>query len=322
MKINKKSVLLQFNYKTLLQIKLKKKMRTKSVLFILAAVALLSCSSAKKEQATPKKNIGLQLYSLRDVIGSEPEGIDSIIKIVGEIGYKYVEAASYYDGDGSIYGLQAADFKAKCEAAGVEPLSCHIIGPNVSADPEKKWGWWDRAIAVHKAAGMKYIVQPSMPSPKSVEDLQQWCDYYNEIGEKCNAAGLKFGYHNHAHEFTTILANGADSISWYDYMVQNTDPTKVFFQLDVYWCQKGGRLAQDIFNQYPGRFELLHIKDEKELGASGYMDFKPIYDAAATAGTKYMIVEVERYDFPPVESVRKSFDFLNGAEYVKTDYSK
>jgi sugar phosphate isomerase/epimerase len=299
-------------------------MKSKSLLFLLAAITLLSCSGAKKEQAPePKKNIGLQLYSLRDCIGGENDGIDSIITAVGEIGYKYVEAASYWDGDGSIYGLQPADFKAKCEAAGIEPLSCHIMGPgDLSEAPETIWAWWDKAIAVHKAAGMKYIVKPSMPQPKTVEELQQWCDYYNQVGEKCNAAGLKFGYHNHSAEFTTILANGADSISWYDYMVQHTDPAKVFFQLDVYWCQKGGRLATEAFKQYPGRFELLHIKDEKELGASGYMDFKPIYDAVGEAGTKYMIVEVERYDFPPVESVRKSFEYLNSADFVKADYSK
>jgi sugar phosphate isomerase/epimerase len=292
-------------------------MKTKAILFMLAAFTLLSCS-AKKEQAPAPKKIGLQLYSLRDVIGNETVGIDSVIKIVGEIGYKYVETASYWNG--LIYGLTPEDFRAKCEAAGIEPISCHVV-KNLDDDSAAVMAWWDQCIATHKAAGMKYIVQPSMPTPKTIEELQKYCDYFNTVGEKCNAAGLKFGYHNHAHEFTTVLANGADSVVWYDYMVQNTCPDKVFYQLDVYWSQKGGRPAVEVFAKYPGRFELLHIKDEKELGASGYMDFKPIYDAVAEAGTKYMIVEVERYDFPPVESVKKSFEFLNNAEFVKDDYS-
>jgi sugar phosphate isomerase/epimerase len=289
-------------------------MRTKSILLMLAAITLLSCTPQ------PKKNIGLQLYSLRADISNEAVGIDSVIKIAGEIGYKYVETASYWNG--LIYGLNPEDFRAKCEAAGIEPVSCHVV-KNLDDDSAAVMAWWDQCIATHKAAGMKYIVQPSMPVPATVEDLQRYCDYFNTVGEKCNEAGLKFGYHNHAHEFTTFLSIDADSVVWYDYMVQNTDSSKVFYQLDVYWCQKGGRLATDLFTQYPGRFDLLHIKDEAALGDSGEIDFKAIYDNVATAGAKYMIVEVERYDtLTPVASVRKSFDFLNSADFVKADYSK
>ena len=60
-----------------------------------------------------------------------------------------------------------------------------------------------------------------------------------------------------------------------------------------------------------------HIKDQKEIGASGLLDFKPIYEARAKAGTKYSIVEVERYDFEPLVSAQKSYDFLNNASFVK-----
>jgi hypothetical protein len=73
----------------------------------------------------------------------------------------------------------------------------------------------------------------------------------------------------------------------------------------------------EYFNKYPKRFELLHIKDEKEIGASGLIDFKPIYENKAKAGAKYCFVEVERYDFEPFVSVQKSYDFLINASYTK-----
>jgi sugar phosphate isomerase/epimerase len=295
-------------------------MKTIQSILLLCVVPLVFAVPAEKEKEpamkTAEKNIGLQLYSLRDAINNSSVGIDSVIKAVGRMGYKYVENANY--SDGKIYGMSPEEFKAKLSASGLFALSCHV-GKAMEANMDSVWAWWDRCIAVHKAAGLKYIVMPSMPKPESVKQLQSYCDYFNQIGEKCNAAGLKFGYHNHSAEFQTILPlekTSSDSITWYDYMVQHTDSSKVFFELDVYWSQKGGRLATELFGQYPGRFDLLHIKDVKELGASGYMNFEDLFNRIDPA-TEYLIVEVEEYNLPPFESVKASLDYLNNAAFVK-----
>jgi sugar phosphate isomerase/epimerase len=113
-----------------------------------------------------------------------------------------------------------------------------------------------------------------------------------------------------------------DGTVMYDFLVQNTDPEKVFFELDVFWSQKGGRLATELFDKYPGRFTVLHIKDEKELGESGYMDFEGLFANIEKSGAKYLIVEVERYNIPEIESVKASLDYLNNSAFVKDDYSK
>jgi sugar phosphate isomerase/epimerase len=267
---------------------------------------------------TQKKEIYLQLYSVRDDIKADYKGT---VAKVAEMGYTGVEAAGY--GDGQFYGLSPADFKKSIEEVGMEVLSSHTARPladSVAATNwDEVWAWWDTAIQAHKEAGMKYIVTPWMPTPATLADLQAYCDYYNQVGEKCNAAGLRFGYHNHDFEFKEI-----EGQLMYDYMLNNTDPSKVFFQMDVYWVVKGGKDPVDYFNNYPGRFELLHIKDELELGRSGEVDFESIYNNAETAGAKYMIVEVERYTegLTPFESVKESYDFLNDAPYVKASYSK
>ena len=295
-------------------------MRTIHSILLLCVASLIFVVQAKESQLvveTPGKNIGLQLYSLRDAINDSTIGIDSVIKAVGQMGYKYVETANY--SEGKIYDMSPEAFKAKIEDAGMSALSCHVR-KDMEPDMDAVWAWWDQCIDVHKATGMQFIVMPSMPTPKSIEQLQAFCDYFNQIGEKCNAAGLKFGYHNHDGEFKLMFPVGeTDSISWYDYMVQNTDPAKVFFQLDVFWCQRGGRPAVELFKQYPGRFDVLHIKDEKELGVSGYMNFEDIFNNLDSS-TKYLIVEVERYNFFP--SIKVSLDFLNNALFVKDDYSK
>ena len=282
-------------------------------LVVIALVAIIIGGLSQSSFAKKKKDIGLQMYSLRDDLNKDVKGT---IEKMGKIGYTSMEAASF--DNGKFYGMEPEAFKAILEANGMKLVSSHT-GANYTGD-QASWDaamiWWDMAIAAHKKAGCKYIVKPSMGDYpyKNLEALKKTCEYFNAIGAKCNAAGIRFGYHNHNKEFTKIV--DADDLV-YDYMVKNTDPKKVTFELDVYWIYKGGQNAVAYFNKYPKRFELLHIKDEKEIGASGLIDFKPIYDNRAKAGTKVCFVEVERYDFEPFVSVQKSFDFLNNASYVK-----
>ncbi|MEA4918397.1 sugar phosphate isomerase/epimerase [Proteiniphilum sp.] len=287
-------------------------MRKRSIL----SIAILLTGLFILPACNQKKEIYLQLYSVRDDIKADYAGT---IAKVAEMGYTGVEAADY--NNGKFYGMSPADFKKSIEDAGMVVLSSHTARPladSVAATNwDEIWAWWDTAIKAHKEAGMKYIVTPWMPTPKTLADLKTYCDYYNQIGEKCNAAGIKFGYHNHNFEFKEI-----EGELMYDYMLKNTDPSKVFFQMDVYWVGEGGKNPVDYFNNYPGRFELLHIKDELELGKSGKVDFESIYNNAKTAGAKYMIVEVERYTGTPFEGVKESYDFLNEADYVKAVYSK
>ena len=293
---------------------MKKHLVLSMVVLLGGLLFLPACTQDQK-----KKEIYLQLYSVRDDIKADYTGT---IAQVAEMGYTGVEPAGY--ADGKFYGLTPAEFKKSIEDVGMEVLSSHTARPlnddSIAATNwDEVWAWWDTAIQAHKEAGMKYIVFPWMNTPATLADLQAYCDYFNQIGERCNAAGLRFGYHNHDFEFKEI-----EGQLMYDYMLNNTDPSKVFFQMDVYWLGEGGKDPVEYFNNYPGRFELLHIKDELEIGQSGKVDFENIYNNAGTAGAKYMIVEVERYSegLTPFESIKESIDFLNDAPYVKASYSK
>ena len=277
---------------------------------LLMAVSGLIFSTFYSCKKAPQKNIGLQLYSIRDSIRKDVPGA---VAKVGKMGYKFVESAGYTDG--KFYGMEPAAFKALCEANKLTILSSHT-GRNApdSTNLEETMAWWDACIDAHVAAGAKFIIQPSMgrPAYESLEGLKRYCDYFNIIGEKCNAKGIRFGYHNHDKEFSTQM----DGQTIYDFMLTNTDPAKVMFQLDLYWCVVGGKNPVDYFAKYPGRFELWHIKDKEEIGASGMMDFAAIWAGAAQSGMQYGIVEVEKYNFDEFTSCQKSIDFLNAAEYV------
>jgi len=282
----------------------------RQILFILLAgffmQGLSSCDQGPKE-----KFIGLQLYSVR---ADMDEDAKATVAAVGEMGYKFVEAAGY--SDGLFYGMEPAEFKELCEANGLQFLGSHT-GMDVPADSawEETMAWWDKCIEAHASAGVKWIVQPWMGGTgyESLDGLKRYCEYFNAVGEKCNTKGIRFGYHNHANEFTTEL----EGKPVYDWMLELTDPEKVMFQMDLYWIVEGGKNPVEYFEKYSGRFENWHIKDKEELGASGMMDFEAIFAEKEKAGVQYGVVEVEEYNFEPLESCRLSLLFLNEADYVK-----
>ena len=256
-----------------------------------------------------EKMYGLQLYSVRGHMNKDPKGT---VAKVGAMGYNFVETAGYKDG--KFYGMEPLEFKKLCEDNGLKFLGSHT-GQNLpdKENWDKTMAWWDEAIDAHAEAGVKWIVQPWMGEVgyKSLDGLKRYIEYFNAVGAKCKAKGIYFGYHNHDKEFTTEFEGKPVQ----DWMLELTDPEKVMFQLDLYWINQGGKSALDYFDRYPGRFMLWHIKDDKELGASGKMDFAPIFAAKEKAGMKFGIVEVEEYDYDPLVSVEKSLEYLKTTNF-------
>lgn len=267
---------------------------------------------------TEKKEIAVQLYSARSLI--KDNNYKQVLSALSEMGYTAVEAAGY--GEGKLYGQSPAQFKADVEAVGMKVLSSHcnkyLSEEEIkSGDFSESLKWWDECIAAHKAAGMKYIVMPYLGLPETVSELQAYCNYFNEIGKRCKANGMSFGYHNHAHEFEKVEGK---EIMW-DYMLNHTDSQYVFFQMDVYWAVIGKASPVEYFKKYPGRFKILHIKDEKEIGQSGMVGFDAIFKNAATAGVENIVVEVERYSYDDIlRSIKESIDYLKEASFVPVSY--
>ena len=276
-------------------------------------LGLVSCQAAKKE-------IGVQLYSVRQIMNAKnyTEKQAEVLGALGKMGYTAVEAASF--ADGKFYGVSPEQFKADVEAAGMKVVSSHTnrrltAEEYKSGDLTKALEWWKEAIPAHKAAGMKYIVIPS-GAPANLADLKVFCDYLNEVGKLCAAEGIKFGYHNHHQEFQVL-----DGKVMYDFMLENTDPAYVFFQMDVYWAVVGKAAPVEYFKKYPGRFTLLHIKDLREVGQSGMVGFDAIFNNFGIAGTKGYIVEMEASSYDDIlRTCRESVDYLKAAKFVKASY--
>ena len=210
-----------------------KKFFSVAMMVLVALTMSLNANARKKEMA-------FQMYSVRELIGN-PEKYaanhETTLKELAKMGYTAIEAANY--GDGKLYGIAPEQFKADIEAAGLKVLSSHV-GHNLNNEELKSGNfegalkWWEQCIDAHKRAGMQYIVNPGVNFPKTLAEAEVICKYLNKVGEMVNAAGMKFGYHNHSHEF-----NKVEGKVWYDYMIEHTDADKVFFEMDAYWAVRG-----------------------------------------------------------------------------------
>lgn len=289
----------------------------KRLLVILALAAPIFSSCAQETVA--KKDISIQLYSIRELVGNPElyaQNQASVLPQIAQMGYTGVEAANYKDG--LFYGVAPEQFKADCEAAGLKVISSHTSHDLTeeqlaSGDFSEALEWWKEAIPAHKAAGMKYIVTPYFRIPQTLEGLKLYCDYFNAVGKLCAEEGILYGYHNHSHEFRKI----EDKVI-YDFMLENTDPQYVFFQMDVYWAVFGQASPVEYFKKYPGRFAALHIKDLKEVGQSGMVGFDAIFNAFGISGTKDIVVEMEGSSYGDIlRTCKESVDYLLAADFVK-----
>lgn len=281
----------------------------------LAIMALLLLSVS----CTERKEVAVQLYSVRDLIGNAEKyeaNHEAVLREIAAMGYTAVEAANY--NDGLFYGRTPEQFKADVEAAGLQVLSSHCnhsLSPEEyeSGDFSESLAWWDDCIAAHKAAGMKYVVVPWANVPGTLAELQTYCEYLDAIGRKCVENGMAFGYHNHSHEFRKV-----EGETMLDYMIQHTDPACVFFQMDVYWAVIGDAAPVEYFKKYPGRFKVLHVKDHVEIGQSGMVGFDAIFSNTGIAGTADYVVEMEAFTNDDWKAgLKASIDYLNDSPYFK-----
>jgi sugar phosphate isomerase/epimerase len=249
-------------------------------------LALFVTSSAIYGAPNKKKHLGIATYSVK---GLESD-IEGSFKALAADGYEVMEISNYNAGKGTVAGYTPADYAALAKKYGLTIISSHARSKFDVKDVEGTLAAWGKLFDDHKAMGCKYVVFPMNMWAGTVEGVKTECDLMNKIGEEANKRGIKFGYHNHNLEFATI----ANTNQMYeDFLIANTDPEKVFFEMDVYWVTVGGQDPVVYLKKYPNRFKVLHIKDDYVIGESGKINFKAIFKQFYKNGNKDWFVELE-----------------------------
>jgi sugar phosphate isomerase/epimerase len=244
---------------------------------------------------------------------------DGTIAKVAQIGYKEVETADYFD-------HSPADIAAVLKKNGLTAPSCHVPYDTVENKLEQQ-------IEASHTIGHKFIVCPWI-DPKQRDEADGYkraADLFQKAGEQTLKAGIQFAYHNHTFEFQP--AKSLDGKIPY-YILLATDPKLVKMELDLCWASVAGQDPIALFNKYPGRFPLVHVKDMKVLpkGAEGptaspdkempnmtdvgggVIDWKNIFSHDQKAGIQHYFVE---HDFPAdaFASITKSYNYLHALTF-------
>jgi sugar phosphate isomerase/epimerase len=287
--------------------------------FIGTSVAATLAAKASFAGGMPKmvRPIGVQLYTVRDAMKSD---FESTIAKVAATGYKEVEFAGYFD-------KSPKDIRAILDKNGLAAPSCHVPYSTLENS-------WPQALEAAGVIGHKMIVNPwiEVAQRNSSDGWKKAAELFNKCGESAKKAGIQFAYHNHTFEFQQ--AAGLDGKLPYDYLLANCDKNLVKMELDLCWITVAGKDPIKYFNENPGRFPAVHVKDIKQLPkpedaptagpdrqmgfltdvGSGVIPWKDIFANAGKAGIQHYFVEQDNPS-DPFASIKNSFDFLNKLNY-------
>jgi sugar phosphate isomerase/epimerase len=267
------------------------------------AIGLPRMSAALAEESEDLDHIGIQLYTVR---ADMEKDFDGTLKSIKDIGYDQVEFAGYF-------GHSPKDVRAILDRLHLDAPSSHI-GQPVAVTQN-----WQKTIDDAKIMGHKYLVIAWI-DPKDrtkLDDYKKFADWFNTAGETARKSDVRLAYHNHDFEFAPI-----DGQLPYDLLLERTDPKLVAMEMDLFWVTKGGKNPLDYFNRFPGRFEMVHVKDmdaspdQKMVDVGqGKIDFARIFAQEKKAGIKYFFVEHDNPAPSALGSAKVSYDYLKRLKF-------
>lgn len=270
-----------------------------------AAIASVAKLGLAKNPLT-KRNLGVQLYTVRNIISKDPT---AVLKSIQDIGYTEIEATY-----ANLHEIWPA-----VQQTHLKPVSVHIDFAIFKEGGSKL----DDALADVKKLGFEYAVVPYVPPSDrgGMDVFKSLAQMLNTSGQQAKAHGLRLCYHNHAFEYEP-LTGGTIGL---DVLMGETQKDLVSLELDIFWASVAGHNPVDLLKQYSGRVPLLHLKDKaagfptqynekvppatfKEIG-NGSIDIPAVLSAADSAGVRNYFVEQDQ-SADPIVSLRQSYNYL------------
>jgi sugar phosphate isomerase/epimerase len=205
---------------------------------------LLSCASAEKQKNRKPlytAPLGVQAYTFRR---SFPIDVAKTLDTIKMMGFTEIEG-----GGGRI---SPEEFKRLCNERGISI-------PSTGAGYDELINKTDSVVYRAKALGAKYVMCAWIPHTNgsfNLDNAKKAVQDFNAAGKILKENGLTFCYHVHGYEFWpheggTLL----------DYIINNTNPEYVSFEMDILWTQFGGGDPVALLRKYGNRWKLMHLKD-------------------------------------------------------------
>jgi sugar phosphate isomerase/epimerase len=259
----------------------------KRILLTALSLAFLSPVFA---QVLYKAKFGVQTYSFRN---SFPKGVAATLDTIKSFGITELE--------GNAPGnMTPQEFRKLCDERGLTIPSTGCGYDQLVKDPQ---GVANNA----KILGAQYVMTAWIPHERgkfNIENAKKAVADFNAGGKVLKENGLTFCYHVHGFEFQPY-----EDGTLLDYIIKNTNPEYVSFEMDILWTHFGGGDPVALLKKYGKRWKLLHVKDlrkgtPKDLtgGTStendvvlgtGEIDIAGVIREANKLGIKHFFIEDE-----------------------------
>ena len=218
------------------------------------AAAPATAAAGTGRVLVPPGPLGIQLYSIRDKVSSL--GFRTVFERLSAMGYAEIEFAGY--SQGQVGPITPQEIRQLLDDNGLRAVGSHRGIRDFVNNLEQE-------LDIAEILGTEHVGTANAPtSDRTVAGYLAAAEQFNGFGAAAAARGLKFYQHNHDGEFSFATDN--PDVRLYDVFYDNTDPAKVFLEMDVYWAFVGqhrypGFEPVDYIKRNPHRYPLLHLKD-------------------------------------------------------------
>ncbi|MDR3708033.1 MAG: sugar phosphate isomerase/epimerase [Capsulimonadaceae bacterium] len=256
--------------------------------------------------------IAAQMYTVREFVKTEKDLAETLARL-SKIGYKAVQLSAVAAMNGDDPLVSPALARKMLDDNGIKAIATHRSWDDLAKNTQKE-------IDFHHAVGCDYAAIGGLPGDyfsRGAEGFSAWVKDAKPVIAKLNAAGIKFGFHNHAAEFERY---GAQRKTLYDILIDEGGP-ELQLEMDVYWVDHAGVNPVRVIERVHGRLDVIHIKDKEVLGwnpgpvmapiGEGNLDWSELLPALTAAGTKWFAVEQDECRRDPFDCMRSSYEFLS-----------
>lgn len=255
-------------------------------LLIVFTIFVLGASAQKPLFTAP---LGVQTYTFRKSMAVDiPKTLDTI-KMMG-----------FTEIEGGGGRMHPSEFRKLCDERGLKIPSTGASYDQLVKSP-------DSVVWRAKLLGASFVMCSWIPHTNgqfNLENARKAVEDFNRAGKILRENGLTFCYHAHGYEFQPY-ENG----TLLDYIISNTNPDYVSFEMDIFWIQFGGGDPAELLRRYGNRWKLMHVKDMRKdtrkdltgltspendvaLG-TGELDLPKILKEAKRVGIKHYFIEDE-----------------------------
>lgn len=252
--------------------------------------------------------LAAQFYTLREFTKTA-DGLKDALRRVAEIGYPGVQLSGVGCMEGDAPEVDAATARGWLDEFGLVCCATHRPLPRIIGNT-------DEEIAFHQTLGCDYAAIGGIwDYGRDADSFRRFLRDVAPAIEKLKSAGIRFGYHNHSHEFIKDAATGKHL---YDVLL-NEASDDLYLEVDTFWVIHGGLDPAKFLAAASGRIPVIHMKDMEVVDqdgpvmapvGEGNMDWPAICDAAEAGGTEWYVVEQDTCRRDPFDCLASSYEYL------------